>query len=72
MTKEEKTKGGVKYVPLRKSFLKEIKTVLRQKIDFIINNSKYQIDYLLSIDFIEFYEILFLVEDEIAKRAKQV
>lgn len=59
-------------MPLLKDFKKELKDVLRQKIDFVINNSNYTVDYITSIDFMEFYEIVFLVQKALTQKAKQI
>ena len=54
------------------SKLQEIEDTHRQKLDFIIQNSNYTIDYLLRIDFSEFYETILIVENNIKQRNKQI
>ena len=63
---------GNKRVPILVSKIQDIEDTYRQKIDFIIQNSNYTIDYLLKIDFSEFYEIILIVENNIKQRNKQI
>jgi len=63
---------GNKRVPVLASKLQEIEDTHRQKLDFIIQNSNYTIDYLLRIDFSEFYETILIVENNIKQRNKQI
>lgn len=54
------------------SIIKEIDDTYRQKVDFIIQNSNYTTDYILSVDFSEFYEIILIVERNLKAKTKQL
>ena len=50
----------------------EIDAALTDFLHYIISNSNYQIDYLLSISVVEFYAILKRIDAEVSKKTEQI
>lgn len=65
-------KKGATNVPQTASVLQEIEDTHRQKVNFLVENSSYNIKYLMAVDFSEFYELILLVEANLKKKNKQL